>query len=68
MFPVTIYKNLDVVYLYNTNSWFKEYVKYHEDVFSSFKGSKKYINELKTFKNNSLSVSHYVGNETVLCF
>nr|XP_039272479.1 neurofibromin-like [Styela clava] len=58
MFPALTYKNLDVVYLYNTNSWFKEYVKYHDDVFSSWKGCKSL-----TFIDHLPQLEEYIETE-----
>ncbi|XP_076800619.1 neurofibromin-like isoform X2 [Clavelina lepadiformis] len=48
VYPQTIYKNLDNTYIYNPNTWFREYVKYNESTFNLIKEHKgiQFIEEL----------------------
>uniref|UniRef100_H2ZAB5 Neurofibromin n=1 Tax=Ciona savignyi TaxID=51511 RepID=H2ZAB5_CIOSA len=38
LYPQQIYKNLDTVYIYNPNSWFRDYVAYNEATFNEVVG------------------------------
>ncbi|CAF4611238.1 unnamed protein product, partial [Rotaria sp. Silwood2] len=41
--PDCFYYNLQAVYIYNCNSWVREYTKYHDRILSTIKGSRKLI-------------------------
>ncbi|XP_031626332.1 neurofibromin isoform X2 [Contarinia nasturtii] len=41
--PSVAYKNLNTVYIYNCNSWVREYTKYHDRIFQPLKGNRKLI-------------------------
>ncbi|MGH0173410.1 UNVERIFIED_CONTAM: hypothetical protein FKN15_065395 [Acipenser sinensis] len=41
VFPGFAYENVAAVYIYNCNSWVREYTKYHERLLTALKGSKK---------------------------
>ncbi|XP_058853866.1 neurofibromin isoform X5 [Acipenser ruthenus] len=41
VFPGFAYENVAAVYIYNCNSWVREYTKYHERLLTGLKGSKK---------------------------
>ncbi|XP_039612599.1 neurofibromin isoform X2 [Polypterus senegalus] len=43
VFPGFAYENVAAVYIYNCNSWVREYTKYHERLLTGLKGSKKLI-------------------------
>ncbi|XP_072099532.1 neurofibromin isoform X2 [Mobula birostris] len=43
VFPGAAYENVAAVYIYNCNSWVREYTKYHERLLTGLKGSKKLI-------------------------
>uniref|UniRef100_A0A4W3I9K3 Neurofibromin n=1 Tax=Callorhinchus milii TaxID=7868 RepID=A0A4W3I9K3_CALMI len=43
VFPGVAYENVAAVYIYNCNSWVREYTKYHERLLTGLKGSKKLI-------------------------
>ncbi|XP_064425136.1 neurofibromin [Latimeria chalumnae] len=43
VFPGFAYDNVTAVYIYNCNSWVREYTKYHERLLTGLKGSKKLI-------------------------
>lgn len=41
VFPGFAYENVAAVYVYNCNTWVREYTKYHERLLTGLKGSKK---------------------------
>ncbi|XP_055736461.1 neurofibromin-like isoform X3 [Salvelinus fontinalis] len=41
VFPGFAYKNVTAVYVYNCNTWVREYTKYHERLLTGLKGSKR---------------------------
>ncbi|XP_043860258.1 neurofibromin isoform X3 [Dromiciops gliroides] len=41
VFPGFAYENVSSVYIYNCNSWVREYTKYHERLLTGLKGSKR---------------------------
>jgi neurofibromin 1 len=41
--PDCFYYNLQACYIYNCNSWVREYTKYHDRILSTIKGSRKLI-------------------------
>uniref|UniRef100_A0A674CQW5 Neurofibromin 1 n=1 Tax=Salmo trutta TaxID=8032 RepID=A0A674CQW5_SALTR len=41
VFPGFAYENVVVVYVYNCNTWVREYTKYHERLLTGLKGSKR---------------------------
>ncbi|XP_068124582.1 neurofibromin isoform X3 [Hyperolius riggenbachi] len=43
VFPGFAYDNVAAVYIYNCNSWVREYTKYHERLLTGLKGSKRLI-------------------------
>ncbi|XP_048468774.1 neurofibromin isoform X1 [Rhincodon typus] len=43
VFPGAAYENVAAVYIYNCNSWVREYTKYHERLLTGLKGSKKLV-------------------------
>ncbi|XP_077338539.1 neurofibromin isoform X1 [Lithobates pipiens] len=43
VFPGFAYENVTAVYIYNCNSWVREYTKYHERLLTGLKGSKRLI-------------------------
>uniref|UniRef100_W5MBC0 Neurofibromin n=1 Tax=Lepisosteus oculatus TaxID=7918 RepID=W5MBC0_LEPOC len=43
VFPGFAYENVAAVYIYNCNSWVREYTKYHERLLTGLKGSKKLL-------------------------
>ncbi|EGV94354.1 Neurofibromin [Cricetulus griseus] len=43
VFPGFAYDNVSAVYIYNCNSWVREYTKYHERLLTGLKGSKGLI-------------------------
>ncbi|XP_032635293.1 neurofibromin isoform X2 [Chelonoidis abingdonii] len=43
VFPGFAYENVSAVYIYNCNSWVREYTKYHERLLTGLKGSKRLI-------------------------
>ncbi|XP_018102486.1 neurofibromin isoform X2 [Xenopus laevis] len=43
VFPGFAYENVTNVYIYNCNSWVREYTKYHERLLTGLKGSKRLI-------------------------
>lgn len=43
VFPGFAYDNVSAVYIYNCNSWVREYTKYHERLLTGLKGSKRLI-------------------------
>ncbi|KAG8451956.1 hypothetical protein GDO86_003952 [Hymenochirus boettgeri] len=43
VFPGFAYENVVAVYIYNCNSWVREYTKYHERLLTGLKGSKRLI-------------------------
>uniref|UniRef100_A0ABM5EN50 Neurofibromin isoform X1 n=1 Tax=Pogona vitticeps TaxID=103695 RepID=A0ABM5EN50_9SAUR len=43
VFPGFAYENVAAVFIYNCNSWVREYTKYHERLLTGLKGSKKLI-------------------------
>ncbi|XP_018604171.2 neurofibromin isoform X3 [Scleropages formosus] len=43
VFPGFAYENVAAVYVYNCNSWVREYTKYHERLLTGLKGSKKLL-------------------------
>ncbi|XP_058020213.1 neurofibromin isoform X4 [Ahaetulla prasina] len=43
VFPGFAYENVSSVFIYNCNSWVREYTKYHERLLTGLKGSKRLI-------------------------
>ncbi|EAW80270.1 neurofibromin 1 (neurofibromatosis, von Recklinghausen disease, Watson disease), isoform CRA_c [Homo sapiens] len=43
VFPGFAYDNVSAVYIYNCNSWVREYTKYHERLLTGLKGSKRLV-------------------------
>ncbi|XP_077167981.1 neurofibromin isoform X2 [Paroedura picta] len=43
VFPGFAYENVSAVYIYNCNSWVREYTKYHERLLTGLKGSKRLV-------------------------
>ncbi|XP_078599565.1 neurofibromin-like isoform X3 [Branchiostoma floridae x Branchiostoma japonicum] len=43
VFPEVAYHNILAVYLYNCNTWVREYTKYHERILANLKGNRKLI-------------------------
>uniref|UniRef100_A0A8I3WLL1 Neurofibromin n=1 Tax=Callithrix jacchus TaxID=9483 RepID=A0A8I3WLL1_CALJA len=43
VFPGFAYDNVSAVYVYNCNSWVREYTKYHERLLTGLKGSKRLV-------------------------
>ncbi|TRY54116.1 hypothetical protein DNTS_031164 [Danionella cerebrum] len=43
VFPNFAYENVAAVYIYNCNTWVREYTKYHERLLTGLKGSKKLV-------------------------
>ncbi|KAK2488647.1 hypothetical protein MC885_008821, partial [Smutsia gigantea] len=43
VFPGFAYDNVSAVYIYNCDSWVREYTKYHERLLTGLKGSKRLI-------------------------
>ncbi|XP_033027312.1 neurofibromin isoform X3 [Lacerta agilis] len=43
VFPGLAYENVSAVFIYNCNSWVREYTKYHERLLTGLKGSKRLI-------------------------
>ncbi|KAG9341393.1 hypothetical protein JZ751_019200 [Albula glossodonta] len=43
VFPGFAYENVAAIYIYNCNSWVREYTKYHERLLTGLKGSKKLL-------------------------
>ncbi|XP_051717328.1 neurofibromin isoform X1 [Ctenopharyngodon idella] len=43
VFPNFAYENVAAVYIYNCNTWVREYTKYHERLLTGLKGSKKLL-------------------------
>ncbi|CAI5794903.1 neurofibromin isoform X1 [Podarcis lilfordi] len=43
VFPGLAYENVTAVFIYNCNSWVREYTKYHERLLTGLKGSKRLI-------------------------
>ncbi|CAM9122266.1 unnamed protein product, partial [Lampetra fluviatilis] len=43
VFPSAAYENAACVYVYNCNSWVREYTKYHERLLTGLKGSKRLV-------------------------
>lgn len=41
--PEPIYENLHAVYIYNCNSWVREFTKYHDSILLPLKGNRKVI-------------------------
>lgn len=41
VFPGFAYENVAAVYVYNCNTWVREYTKYHERLLTGLKGSKR---------------------------
>lgn len=41
VFPGFAYENVAAVYIYNCNTWVREYTKYHERLLTGLKGSKR---------------------------
>lgn len=41
--PATVIENLHAAYVYNANSWLREYTKFHDRVLSPLKGNKKIV-------------------------
>lgn len=41
--PQVAYENLKAVYIYNCNSWVREYTKFHDRILQSLKGNRKLI-------------------------
>lgn len=41
VFPGFAYENVAAIYIYNCNTWVREYTKYHERLLTGLKGSKK---------------------------
>lgn len=43
VFPNFAYENVAAVFIYNCNTWVREYTKYHERLLTGLKGSKKLL-------------------------
>lgn len=43
VFPNFAYENVAAVFVYNCNTWVREYTKYHERLLTGLKGSKKLL-------------------------
>lgn len=43
VFPGFAYENVAAVFIYNCNSWVREYTKYHERLLTGLKGSKRLV-------------------------
>ncbi|XP_072156372.1 neurofibromin isoform X3 [Bemisia tabaci] len=43
MLPVDGYKNIHAAYIYNCNTWVREYTKFHDRILSPLKGNRKMI-------------------------
>ncbi|XP_047661070.1 neurofibromin isoform X2 [Tachysurus fulvidraco] len=43
VFPGFAYENIAAIYIYNCNTWVREYTKYHERLLTGLKGSKKLL-------------------------
>uniref|UniRef100_A0A8B9GUG7 Neurofibromin n=1 Tax=Astyanax mexicanus TaxID=7994 RepID=A0A8B9GUG7_ASTMX len=43
VFPGFAYENVAAIYIYNCNTWVREYTKYHERLLTGLKGSKKLL-------------------------
>ncbi|XP_039197194.1 neurofibromin isoform X2 [Crotalus tigris] len=43
VFPGFAYENVSAVFIYNCNSWVREYTKYHERLLTGLKGSKRLV-------------------------
>lgn len=41
--PEAAYENLHAVYIYNCNSWVREYTKYHDSILAPLKGNRKIV-------------------------
>ncbi|XP_018105201.1 neurofibromin isoform X2 [Xenopus laevis] len=58
VFPGFAYENVTAVYIYNCNSWVREYTKYHERLLTGLKGSKRLI-----FIDPSGKLAEYIEHE-----
>ncbi|KAE8625217.1 hypothetical protein XENTR_v10006196 [Xenopus tropicalis] len=58
VFPGFAYENVTAVYIYNCNSWVREYTKYHERLLTGLKGSKRLI-----FIDPSGKLTEYIEHE-----
>ncbi|CAG0893417.1 unnamed protein product, partial [Cyprideis torosa] len=41
--PEVAYENIQAAYVYNCNSWLREYTKFHERIFAGLKGNRKIV-------------------------
>jgi neurofibromin 1 len=41
--PHVAYENIAAAYVYNCNSWVREYTKFHDRILASLKGNRKIV-------------------------
>ncbi|XP_051540739.1 neurofibromin isoform X1 [Myxocyprinus asiaticus] len=58
VFPGFAYENVATIYIYNCNTWVREYTKYHERLLTGLKGSKKLL-----FIDSPARLAEYVEPE-----
>uniref|UniRef100_A0A8D0C3L8 Neurofibromin n=1 Tax=Salvator merianae TaxID=96440 RepID=A0A8D0C3L8_SALMN len=58
VFPGFAYENVSAVFVYNCNSWVREYTKYHERLLTGLKGSKRLI-----FIDSPGKLAEYIEHE-----
>ncbi|CAL1527010.1 unnamed protein product, partial [Lymnaea stagnalis] len=57
--PENVYQNITAAYIYNCNSWVREYTKYHDRILSSLKNNRKLI-----FIDHPAKLSEYIEPES----
>lgn len=58
VFPNFAYENVAAVFIYNCNTWVREYTKYHERLLTGLKGSKKLL-----FIDSPTRLAEYVESD-----
>ncbi|KAK1800286.1 hypothetical protein P4O66_000329 [Electrophorus voltai] len=58
VFPGFAYENVAAIYIYNCNTWVREYTKYHERLLTGLKGSKKLL-----FIDSPARLAEYVESD-----
>lgn len=56
--PDLVYKHISTVYVYNMNSWVREYTKFHERILSPLRGNRRMV-----FLDNLCRLSDYIDLE-----
>lgn len=56
--PAVAYENVNAVYIYNCNSWVREYTKFHDRILAPLKGNRKLI-----FLDTPSKLNDYIDSE-----